>query len=403
MLQRHKAIPALFFHLFRHLIRQIVGGGTFNRAVLKAAHAIQPCLFQEIEQHLEIVFGFAREADDKRRAQGQLRANLTPLLNTRQLAVYRTRTLHQLQNPRAGVLQRNIQIRQDFAFRHQRDHIVHVRVRVDVMQTHPDAKLRELFAQAHHAGFDRGAVPEAGAVFHVHAVSGGVLRNHQQLFDARFHQTFRLGQHVANRAAVEIAAHRRDNAEGAAMVAAFGNFQVGVVARRQLHTLFRHKAQKRVVLRLRHIVMNMLQHLLVAVRPGDLQHFRVHFADLIFFRAETAGDNHLAVFIQRLADRLQRLLHRAVDKPAGVDDNHIGVVIAWHHVITFGAKLSQDAFRVHQVFWAAQRNEADLWLLHYIAHRSKIHHLWSYQGGDFTEVGGKFVLVSCACAMLKIL
>ena len=29
---------------------------------------------------------------------------------------------------------------------------------------------------------------------------------------------------------------------------------------------------------------------LIAVRTGDLQHLRMHFADLILFRAETAGE-----------------------------------------------------------------------------------------------------------------
>ena len=44
------------------------------------------------------------------------------------------------------------------------------------------------------------------------------------------------------------------------------------------------------MLRLRRIMVDMLQHLLIAVRTGDLQHLRMHFADLILFRAETAGD-----------------------------------------------------------------------------------------------------------------
>ena len=52
-------------------------------------------------------FGFTREADDKGRTQGQIRADFTPLLDALQLAIRRARTLHQLQNARAGVLQRD--------------------------------------------------------------------------------------------------------------------------------------------------------------------------------------------------------------------------------------------------------------------------------------------------------
>ncbi|CZW95129.1 Uncharacterised protein [Enterobacter hormaechei] len=103
-MQLHKAVPAFLFDLFRYLVRQLVGRCAFNRAVLEAAHAIQTRFFQEVEQHLEIFFGFTREANDEGGAQGQIRADLAPLLDARQLAVNGSRTLHQLQNARAGVL-----------------------------------------------------------------------------------------------------------------------------------------------------------------------------------------------------------------------------------------------------------------------------------------------------------
>ena len=110
------------------------------------------------------------------------------------------------------------------------------------MQTRPDAEFGQLLAEANHAGFHRLAVMEAHAVLHINAVSGSVLRNHQQLFNASIDQAFRLGEHVANRPAHQIATHRRNDAESAAVVTAFGNFQVSVVARRQFHALFRHQA-----------------------------------------------------------------------------------------------------------------------------------------------------------------
>ena len=69
------------------------------------------------------------------------------------------------------MLQRDVQVRQNFAFRHQWDHVVNVRVRVNVVQTRPDTEFGQLLAQADHAGFHRLAVVEAGAVLNVHAVS----------------------------------------------------------------------------------------------------------------------------------------------------------------------------------------------------------------------------------------
>ncbi len=131
------------------------------------------------------------------------------------------------------------------------------------------------------------------------------------------------------------------------------------MARRQLHALFRHQAQERVVRWLRHIAVYVRQHLLIAVRSGDFQHLWMHFTDLILFRAQAAGDDHLTVFIQRFADRFQRFLYCAVDESAGVDDDDFGIVITWNHFIAFGAQLGEDAFRVDQIFRAAERNKSD--------------------------------------------
>ena len=39
-----------------------------------------------------------------------------------------------------GVLKGNVEVGQDLAFRHQRQHGVHMRVGVDVVQPHPGAK-----------------------------------------------------------------------------------------------------------------------------------------------------------------------------------------------------------------------------------------------------------------------
>ncbi|EHM46989.1 hypothetical protein HMPREF0880_02733 [Yokenella regensburgei ATCC 43003] len=154
------------------------------------------------------------------------------------------------------------------------------------------------------------------------------------------------------------------------------------MTRRQLHALCRYQAGKGVVLWFWHIVMHVLEHLLVAVWAGDFQHLRVHFTDLVDFRAEAAGNNDLAVFIQRFADSFERFLHCAIDKAAGVDDNHIGIIVARHHIITFGTQFGEDAFGVYQVLRATQRDKADFRLLHNIAHSLKSVQLleWSGQG-----------------------
>ncbi|MNS16754.1 hypothetical protein D3C72_484130 [compost metagenome] len=137
------------------------------------------------------------------------------------------------------------------------------------------------------------------------------------------------------------------------MVAAFGNLQVGVVARGQLDALWRHQVDQRVVvLAWRHDFVHGVDHLLVLLRTGHGQHARVHVADIAFFHAHTAGDDHLAVFLDRFADHFQRLSLGRIDETAGVDDYNVGVLIGGHHVIAFHAQLGQDALGVDQCFRA---------------------------------------------------
>jgi hypothetical protein len=86
-----------------------------------------------------------------------------------------------LQDLRAGVLEGNVQVRQQLAFGHQRDDVVDVRVRIDVVQAGPDAQLGQALAQRLHARLVRLAAPFALGVLQIDAVGRGVLRDHQQL------------------------------------------------------------------------------------------------------------------------------------------------------------------------------------------------------------------------------
>src|SRR3989344_8127449 len=245
LLVRHEALPTVLLDVIRYYGQvQQVGRGAFDRRVLEAADAVQLGFGQPVEQVLEVFFGFAREADDEGRTDDQFRADLAPVLDARQGLVFEGRAFHGLEHFRSGVLERDVQVRQDLAGGHQRDQLVHVRGRVHVVQAHPHAQAAEGFAQLGHAGFHRRAVPETGAVFHVDAVGAGVLGDHQQFFNAGFDQALGFVQHIAHRAADQLAAHRRDDAEAATVVAAFGNLQVRVVARGQLDALRRHQGDQ---------------------------------------------------------------------------------------------------------------------------------------------------------------
>ena len=66
-------------------------------------------------------------------------------------------------------------------------------------------------------------LPIAWFVSRINAISRRVLRNNQKLFGARRDQLLCLTQHGVNPAARKLSAQRRNDAEGAAVVAPFGN------------------------------------------------------------------------------------------------------------------------------------------------------------------------------------
>ena len=96
-------------------------------------------------------------------------------MDTREGAILERGPFHRLQNTRAGVLKRDVKIRQDFAFGHERDDFIDSGVRIDIVQTHPDTQFREGRAKFGHPGFNRATVPEATAIFHINAIGARVL------------------------------------------------------------------------------------------------------------------------------------------------------------------------------------------------------------------------------------
>ncbi len=260
------------------------------------------------------------------------------------------------------VLQRHVQIRQHMAVVHQRDDFVDMRIRIDVVQPHPGTVLARQFAQRAdqfgHPRLQRTAVPEAGTVLDVDAVGTRVLRNDQQFLDAGLEQVLGLEHHLGDRTRHQVAAHRGDDAERAAVIAALGNLQVGVVLGRQLDAGGRHQIDEGVV-RLGKVRVHRLHDLAERMGAGDGQYLRMHAGDDIvaagvLLGAKATGDDDLAVLGQRLADRVQALLHRLVDKAAGIDDHQIGTVIGAADGITLGTQLGDDLFGIDEGLGATE-------------------------------------------------
>ncbi len=226
------------------------------------------------------------------------------------------------------------------------------------MQAHPDAETAQCLAQLLQPRLDRLATPEGSAVLDVDAVGAGVLRDDQDFLDPSPCQVLGFGQHVTDRARHERAAQRRDDAEGATVVAAFGNLQVGEMVRGQAHALRRHQIGIRVV-RLGQVGVDIAHDLVGSVRAGDGEHGRVRRLHDVTLGAEAAGDDDLAILVERLADGVERFLDGSVDEAAGVDDHQIGIVVARRNLVAFGAQLGQDTLGIRTGFRTAQRNETD--------------------------------------------
>ncbi len=172
---RHESLEALLLERLRHRVGQGVGSRAVHRRIGEGADAIELRGGQEIEQHLEIRVGFARKADDEGAAQGQLGADATPRLQAFKGILGGGRAFHALQDTRAAVLQRHVEIGQDRPLSHERDQLIDVRIGIDVVQAHPGAQAAQGAGQLGQAGAYGLAVPEIGTVPEIHAIGAGVL------------------------------------------------------------------------------------------------------------------------------------------------------------------------------------------------------------------------------------
>ena len=162
------------------------------------------------------------------------------------------------------------------------------------MQAYPDAELAERACQLGETGPERLPAPETRRVTAIHAVGAGILGYHQNFANPRVDQMLRLFHDLVDRPADEVAAHRRNDAKAAAMIATLGNFQIGVVARSQPHSLLRYQVDERVVRR-RQVVVHSSHDCVAGVRAGYRQQRRVALLDHFGARSEAAGDDHAAV------------------------------------------------------------------------------------------------------------
>ena len=97
--------------------------------------------------------------------------------------------------------------------------------------------------------------------------------------------------------------------------------------RREADALRRHEIEEGIVFG-RQMLVHRADHFFIGVRAGDLQHLGMPLEDALGPRAQAAGDDDLAVVLQRLADGVERFVHRRIDEAAGIHHHDIGGVVS---------------------------------------------------------------------------
>ncbi len=204
------------------MIGQRVGSRSVDIFVLETANPVELRFVHPIQQVLELRLGLTGIAHDESRAQGDVGADVAPFGDPVQGALGCGRTGHAFQRVRMAVLERDVEIGQDQPIGHQRDQLARMRIGIYIVQPHPQlaicAKRTKIAGQ-----FGDRHLIAACAVFPVYAIGRRVLADHQKLFHSAFDQFLGFAHHRIMRAADQFAAHVRDDAELALVIATFRN------------------------------------------------------------------------------------------------------------------------------------------------------------------------------------
>ena len=261
------------------------------------------------------------------------------------------------------VLEGNVEVREDEAFGHEGQNFIHRRIGVHVLQTRPEAEAAQFLREVVELRAHRTAVGEVELVARVDAVGGRVLTDDDQFLHARFLQVRGFANDVADRTRDEAPAQIRDDAEGAVMVAAFADLEVGVVLGREPHAAGGNELVPGIV-RARKVLFDHGDHFVDAVGTRDAEDLRHAVQNEVaavgfLAAAEAPADDDAAVFLESFRNRLETFFNRFVHETAGVDDHEVGVVVAAPDAVAAGAQFGDDPFRVDERLGTAKRDETD--------------------------------------------
>jgi hypothetical protein len=199
------------------------------------------------------------------------------------------------------------------------------------------------------------------------AVAGGVLPDQVNLADTLPEQARGFGNDGLEAAAAERAAILRNDAEGAGMVAALGDFDIGKMFRRS------QNARSEVVIKIQAIrrggrslgAFDQIGDALQLVDADDGVHLRQLLPDVaVEALHQAAGDDqllraaHLFV-LGHLEDGIDRFFLGGIDKTARVYDQDVGLIRMRRQLVPAGGKLPHHYFAVDKIFGTAQTDKSD--------------------------------------------
>src|SRR3546814_9963892 len=105
-----------------------------DRFEAEGSNAVELRFIQPIEKILEIRLCPAREDDDKAGTDSNVRTYFAPVPNPLQHFRFIGRAFHGLQDSGGGMLEWNVQIRCNKHSGHQRNDVIHMRIRIEIVQ-----------------------------------------------------------------------------------------------------------------------------------------------------------------------------------------------------------------------------------------------------------------------------
>ena len=361
-LQLHQFGDACFRDLGRNLVRHVERRRVLFLRVREHAEPLEAVAGDQFLRRLEVGLGLARETGDQRAAHGDAGHLAAQAVEDATHLLAGDTALHRLQHRRGDVLDRDVEVLHRLRMLAQeRRQLRQHGVRVGIHQPDPaDAvDLAELLEQRVDLALSR----------RVEAVGGAVLGDDDQFLHAGGGEVLRFFDQHLDRLAAVLAAHLRDRAERAGVVAALADAQVGEALRRQQEALgvaaraLRLASVDRCHPAARAAVDDLAHDGRHARVVGQAEH-RVEFLDVLAQVVAVAlgqaadGDDALQVaFFLQARDRqdgVDRLLLGGLDEAAGVDDDDVGVGGFLDHHQAFFDDVAEQHLGVDEVAGAAQ-------------------------------------------------